>query len=401
MNLEYYISYIWRYIATYCGYLVDMFASYPLMVRICAAGVTIIALGGFFTFIRLVKNYRKRHLEYKIINRLDDRFRESLRTIMLNPDTLSQYEVTRILGYNRSQPFSKKEFRWFVRLFRDVRLECEDKANMNNINTIMRSIDFDNFANDMLKTAPIDDRMRLTRSLRFLGNHLKMEETIAKLRKSKIVVLRKTALFTYAWNSPNEALAYFDSEEFEKYFCLYDMMIFHDIMKRNAERGYSFPDLLNWVSTKEKRQAKALFIREMRYLGISDKCADMVPIFKNSKDADMNREIVTNWGEFQYREAEPVMIELYSYQEEKVQRAILGAVSNLLTGNAEQFLIVAYQNATDYDVKIEAIKSLFAYYRAGMLHTDLDSLAISGDEELFKYFHLTEPELVKEETTGN
>lgn len=387
MNFEYYISYLWGYLTTYVGHLITMFNEYPMMVRVCCIAVTLIALGAVNTFFQLLKQYRKRQSEYRIINKLDRRYKERIRSIILNPQNLTQYETVKQMGYNRAAPFTRREFRWFTRLLRDVRLECGDDANMTNVSSIMRGIDFDNYALNTLHSASLDAKMRLTRSLRFLDNHIKMDETIAKLRKSKIVVLRKTALFTYAWNNPNEALSYFESNEFEQYCCLYDMMIFHDIMKRNAKRGYSFPDILNWVSTKERKKSKALFVREMRYLGISDKCADMIPIFTGSKDADMNREIVTNWGEFKFAEAEPIMIESYSYQEEKVQRAILCSIRKLMTGNSAEFLKVAYQNATDYDVKIEAIKSLFAYYRNGNLGGDIEQLAKPGDEDLFKYFN--------------
>lgn len=386
MNLEYYISYLWGYITTYALHLINVFADYPLVIQICSIGVTLFALAALVVFFMLIKLYRKRHKEYKIINNLDSKYREPLRNIILEKDNLSVYEVARLMKYNRSEPFTKREFRWFTRLLRDVRLECEDKANENNVNSIMRAIDFDTYAAYTLKHASLDGKMRLTRSLRFLGNHIKMDEAIAKLRKSEVVVLRKTALFTYAWNNPNEALKYFDSKEFETYCCLYDMMIFHDIMKRNASRGYSFPDLLNWINIPERKKSKALFVREMRYLGISDKCEALIQIYKESKDAIMNKEIVTNWGFFKYQDAEQLMIDTYSYQEEVVQCAILEAIRNIMSGKASEFLYSAYMDATDYNVKIESIKSLFAYYRHGNLNIDIEQIAKPGDENLFKYF---------------
>ena len=386
MSFEYYILYSWRFFTARAERAIDTFAGYPLVIQICAVSITLICFAVLIVIMLLQSKYRKRHKEYRIINNLDSNFREPIKEIILETRKVSVDEVATRLNYKRSRPFTNREFRWFVRMLRDVRLECEDNANMENVQSIMKLIDFDSYMLYSLKHSSLDGKMRMTRSMRFLENHVKMDETISKLKKSKIVVLKKTAIFTYAWNNPNEALSYFDSETFEKYHCIYDMMIFHDIMKRNAQRGYSYPDLLAWVNTPQKKAAKPLFIREMRYLGINNKNEELVSIYQSSKDGAMNKEIVDCWNEFKYSEAEDMLIDTYSYQEESVQIAILRAINNFMTGKAGNFLRIAYDDAIDYDVKIEAIKALYGYYINNKLKADFDSLAKVGDEHLFKYF---------------
>lgn len=385
-NIDFQISQFFEYLTADISYFLDRFDGFPLVVQICSCGVLFMCLSCIIVIMFLIVKVVSRREDYSIIKRLDEKYRENIKRIILEPRNLSDVEVGDILQFDSKTPFKDNEFRWFIRLLRDVKLECEDKANSSNLQSIMRQIDFENYVQRGLKKSSIDDKIRITRSLRFLGNHMNIEEIISRLKKSKIVVLQKTAIFTYAWNNPNEALAYFESETFEKYHCLYDMMIFHDIMKRNCERGNALPDLLVWINTPEKKASKALFVREMRFLEIGSKCPDLIPVYNASKDGDMNVEIVDNWNHFNYVEAEPVMIQTYSYQEEKVKKAILRAVRNMKTGNAGEFLVRAYGEATDYDVKIESIRSLFTYSNLGFLKTDLDSLAQPGDEHLFKYF---------------
>lgn len=387
LGFDYYIMYYFYLVKTFVLGVVDRFMGYSIIVQCCAIGVTLMIIVSIINIIRLTREYVRRNRDHKIIDRMHDRFYEPIKTILTTRETMGDANVALALNYDKSDDLGKHEKYWFSLLLRDVLFEVDDEyANMVNLHSIINVFHLDTYIADTIRTGTMEQKIRITRALRYFDIHINISDAIAKMSNSKRVSIRRNAIFTKAWNDPNEALMYFNSEEFVNNFSRFDMMIFHDIMRRSVSSTDDLTDIMIRLNSHDSPRLRSLYIREVRYLNLVECCPILIEIFESSSDSEINFQIARTWGKLKYKESEQILIKSFAFQANRVKVASIRAIATFATGNAEDFFISVYNDEYDYDVILEAIKALFTYRNQNLLSRPFMSIAKKEDQELFKYF---------------
>lgn len=387
MSTEYWFAYYWSLIQEWFSDLIDKFADLSFIIMVCTVGIILSIVLTVFMIIRLLNKFRQRAKAHKIIQKLNDRFYETLKTILTTRERIGYDDMADMLGLRRSEKINDMELFWLTLLLRDTLFEvCDDFANMDNLHTVLTLFNLDDYFFRVLRDGTLEQKIRITRALRYFDIHVRNEEAMAKMVRSKYFFVRKTAIFTRSWNDPNDALTFFNSDEFAQEYSRFDIMIFHDIIKRCVSTTSDLSDIMNRLNAHNSPRLRSMYIREIRYLNLVECCPMLVGLFENSANPDVNVQIVRTWGRLNWKEAEPVLMKSFSFQANKVKVATLRAIGTFLTGDAHDFLITSYLESYDYDVMIEAVKTLFKYKQAGLLHVDFLSISKEEDKELFNYF---------------
>ena len=390
MSFDFYIAYVYSLIKDYVLVLFDEFAGRSFVVQLSTTMVTLSVIASLVMAIKLFHTFTSRKADLKISRYINQKYYRKIYDLMSMPEKASYDYVAHTLNVQgRVMADFGKQY-WLTLLLRDILFEIEDDdhnpVNMENLHTVIDVFELDEFFYRALRDGNLEQKMRITRTLRYFDVHIKNDEALAQMINSRYSFVRKNAIFTRAWNDPNDALTYFNSKDFDETFCRFDIMIFHDIMQRSITNEEDMSDLISKLQTQKTDSLRSLYIREIRFLKLTQCCDALTPLFEESVDPETSYQIVKTWGELSYKESEPTMMKGFPFQSNRVKVAILNAIANFLTGDASGFLVRAYKSAYDYDIKVESIRSLFAYHQHHMLNVDFKSISREEDRDLFNYF---------------
>ena len=370
--------------------LIDTFAGRSFIVQLSSTMVTLTLISMLVLAIKLQRTFASRKADMKISRYINQKYYRPIYDLMASPEKASYDYIAHKLNIQGpiAADFGKQY--WLSLLLRDILFEIEDddgnQVNMENLHTIIDVFELDEFFYKALRDGNLEQKMRITRTLRYFDVHIKNDEALAQMINSRYSFVRKNAIFTRAWNDPNDALTYFNSKDFDETFCRFDIMIFHDIMQRSITKEEDMSDLISKLQTQKTDSLRSLYIREIRFLKLTQCCGALTQMFEESVDPETSYQIVRTWGELNYKESEDTMMKGFPFQSNRVKVAILNAVSSFLTGKASGFLTRAYKSAYDYDIKVESIRSLFVYHQNHLLDVDFKSISREEDRDLFNYF---------------
>ncbi|MBP5196096.1 MAG: hypothetical protein J6035_01645 [Bacteroidaceae bacterium] len=394
--LSYYYNLITTYVTYFWTYYRDLFRDYPYEVK-TAIWVILWSL-----FLIIVIFVRLEHIGYKRTKRdelrkkLEGRFgrlldsifacdvynpmsREDIKNaIDIDPERLAKY------GYLRNDEQRRMVCRMaYERLMRD---EVAGPSRTKNLQLFLNVLGLQNFLEKEITRGSTWRKMKAMTQARAFKLYMN-PWLLNRLMTSPKVRLRRVAMYMSVMSSSDSELAYFETDFFDKNSCIYDEIELGYILNRRRNAGMKLPNLAHWAELQKKDYTKCMFVRLMRRFDQREYCAQLEPMFRESKHKKLIEEIARTWGYLSYTEGEQLLVEALLTQPDDTKVAILHAITRMDTGKNQRVIVDTYRYNRNPHVRYEALRCLWNYSDDGKEMIEvLEQRAHPEDKKLFAFF---------------
>lgn len=407
------ISYWYNLALTYfvigTTWLFDHFRDFAWIIRVAAISLTI---SGWLILISLVRvwiNAWKRRKWRKLTKKLNDRYGEAI-AFILSPESennIGRDEMLDLLKIDPQDADPKKLLKdWrermcMSRIIYQARISEEAQVHgSRNLHVLLGIFGLVDFLEEVI----VKDKMHLKVESLLMLRAFKAptNQWIAnQLMNSKRRRVKRLAMYASIMSSSNMDLDYFESEFFDKNFCMYDEIQLGFVLQRRQSSKRKIPNLAHWATIQTHPEAQAMFVRMMRQFNQKEYCGELDEMFHHNSDGKLIEEIARTWGYLNYTDGEETMSEMMLTQPDDGKVAIMHALTRLNTGKSLHILLDGYRNSGSNHVKFEALRCIYLYGQAGRAKfEELKANATEQEKKLFAFFEneLTLQEIPLEKT---
>ena len=396
MNTIAELSYWYNLIATYVvigvTWLFEHFRDFAWIIRVAAISLTISCCLILITLIRVFWNAWKRRKWRKLEKKLRKRYGEEIEYILSpeSPNNLDREEILDILDIDPSEADPHKLLKdWkermcMSRIIYQTRIseeaQVKESINLQNLLNIFGIINF-------LEEVILKDKQHLKVEALLMLRAFKAptNQWIAnQLINSKRHRVKRLAMYASIMSSSNTDLDYFESEFFDKNFCIYDEIQLGFVLQRRLSARRKIPNLAHWATIQSDPAAQAMFVRMMRQFNQKEYCVELEDMFHHNSDGVLLEEIARTWGYLGYTDGEELMSEMMLTQPDNGKVAIMHALTRLNTGKSLHTLLDGYRNSGSPHVKFEALRCIYLYGEIG--RAKFEELRRTASEQEYYYF---------------
>lgn len=394
------ISYWYNLVVTYfvigTTWLFEHFRDFAWIIRVAAISLTISAWLIVISLIRVFINAWKRRKWRKIEKKLTKRYGEAIDYILApeSPDNLGRDEVLDLLDIDPSDADPHKLLKdWKERMcmsriiYRARISEDAQVRGSRNLHVLLGVFGIVEFLEEVI----LKDKLHLKVEGLLMLRAFKAPTNqwiVNQLMNNKRRRVKRLAMYASIMSSSNMDLDYFESEFFDKNFCMYDEIQLGFVLQRRQSAKRKIPNLAHWATIQSDPAAQAMFIRMMRQFNQKEYCGELEEMFHHNSDGQLIEEIARTWGYLGYTEGEDLMSDMMLTQADDGKVAIMHALTRLNTGKSLPTLIDGYRNSGSPHVKFEALRCIYLYGPAG--RAKFQELRAAATEQEKKYFSFFE-----------
>ena len=365
------------YLEYYFYWFYYKFIGYPLIIRICMIVVITCIIAYLFLMLHIVYGIYKRKKEKQKYTKAYNRYYQDMEAISLNSTNLTDGEIAEIVGYDERKRPKPAELRIITQLLTEIKIEHEGRINELNFQGIESVFEITRFFERELQFGSKRTKIRTLKLIQSINGYAS-EAVLVRFLYHRKLELRYSARYAYMWLSQGNPFRFFD-EDISMKLRKWDMMELHSILEHRRKVGHAIPSFIKWVNTSAEEDVKTFFINEIRLYNETES-APVLAKQLNARSWSIRKESIRALGGLKYDEIEPKLFEIYSAQPEDIKQEIIGAVSEMQTGGATQFLLTAYKDADNWNTRKALLKALYEYGDAGRkvfdeLETKADSLS--------------------------
>ena len=376
------ILYGFDYFTYYFYLLYYKFISYPLILRICIAIVTLCLVFYSCLAVYLVIGILRRRKEKKVYERIYRRYYGPLKSVASNPERLKVEEIAKIVDHDIKKRLKHREMRFLVKVLTKIRGEIGG-GNYYNLQGIQGVFKIGSFFEHEIQFSRTRYKVQALLGIQSINGYVS-EAVLVRFLYHRKVELRNAARFAYMWLSQNNPFRFFDEDDTMKLH-RWNMAEIHTILQHRSDTGFVIPNFIKWVNGSVEENTKIFFVNEIKHFNEKENCAQLTEML-STKVWTLRSEIIRTLGEMKYGEAESRLMELYDVQPEYIKQNILQAIVKIGSGKATHFLRTAYENATDMTTKLCALKGLYEYGEQGrMFFYQLETTAEGFSKQLFAH----------------
>ena len=395
--LSYYLHMFYTYCSYYYTYLGNIYEDHPYEVKVAIWISQWSILIILFLLINLEVLEQKRKRRERVTKKLEEKYGEAIDYIysiddehqMTRDEITSRFHIKDDEAAKYGLLKNDYERRLICRLIYD-RLIHDDVAGPSrtkNLHLLLNIFALPTFLEGEVSLGNMHNKMQAMAMIRTFKLYIS-PWVVNKLLNSKMVRVRRIAMYLSVMSSSDSELEYFETDFFDKNSCIYDEIELGYTLHRRRSAGLKLPNLAHWAQLQKKDDTKCMFVRLMRRFDQNEYCYQLEPMFRESKHKKLIEEISRTWGYLGYSEAEQLLVDTMLTQPDDTKVAIMHAVTRMASGKSLQLLIDGYENTTNPHVRFEALRCMYSYGEEGRtLLWKLEAEAAEEDKKFFTFFH--------------
>jgi len=380
------ILYGFDYLEYYLALIYFKFSEYPLIIRICISVVVLFFLAYFFLSFYILLGVILRKKEKKNTQTAYDRFYEPIVEIALNPETLRLNEIiASIKPYSRKKiGRNHKKTQRIAFMLSQIKGKFGDQINKVNFQNIQTAFGIPQFLERELLFGSDNRKILALKFIESLDAYVS-EAILIRFLYHHNVELRRSARCAHMWISQTSPFRFFE-EDLSTKLNLWDMIEMHYIINNRKTKGLPIPNLGKWANESIEEDMKVFFINEIKLLGFHDNCEILFKMI-HTQSWRVRNVVIAALGALKCQKTEEKLIEMYPLQPEHIKQTIIQSISLIHSGDAELFLMSAYETAENQHTKLLSLDKLYNYSEKGKyLFEDLRKKALyCNDRILFEH----------------
>lgn len=396
-TLSYYFNVVTTYISYYWVYYQEEFHTYPFEARIAIGIIQWSFLLIVFLTVLMEKKGHHRRKKDRTKAKLEERYGEAMDYVFNREHTwvMARDEITKLFHVDEQ----KVARHGLLRTKLDKQMICDllyqrliasGKTWPNrrkNFHLLLNIFALPTFLEGEIAFASMFIKMKALAVVRAFKLPVS-PWVINMLMASKKTRVKRVAMYLSVAGSADSELDYFESDFFDQNSCIYDEIELGYILNRRRDAGMKLPNLAHWAELQKKDYTKCMFVRLMRRFDQREYCAQLEPMFRETKHKKLIEEISRTWGYLGYTEAEQMLVDALLTQPDDTKVAILHAITRMDSGRNLRTLMDVYKHSRNPHVRLEALRCVWNYGEDGreMLVT-LENRAQGDDKKLFTFFH--------------
>ena len=354
-----------EYLSFFFSWWYNTYFDYPVVVRIClllilcsSISVTIFIIAIAFSKIN---DYFYRKLFVTVYRRFYDPFCNILRS----EENLTFQQVQEILNLNMAD-FRKRKNKRYMFVVCSVLVHVKNdyytpiEFNFNNMRMAVVVLGVQDFLERILMFGSVNQCRRALQIAQFLMLILP-ESILVRLLNSNNKVLSKETRMYYLWLSDSNPFRFFEDDNYKYTWRAWEI---HFFMMSRHKAGKEIPSLTPVISNCTDIKLQASLIREVGYWGNEEDISNMKQ-FLDSNKFELCWAAVECFTVARVTSVEPILMDIYQSQSEKIKLYILRAVVLFKTGNAINFLVKAWNDSKVLAVKLNVLIALKMYGEHG------------------------------------
>lgn len=403
-HLSYWYNLVETYVIIWVTWIYDHFSEFAWIVRIAAIALTGAFILMALTQLDIFRNVWINRKRKKTEKKLSERYSSGINYV-LSPEAsknMSRNEVMEALDLDPDSHDPKtvlkdnREKMAMARIIYRARIAEEaDITATRNLHILLSLFNLRDYLEEVIIKDPLHlktEALHMLRAFKVPTNQWIANQLVNSKRKR----VQRLAMYASIMSSSNTDLEYFESEFFNKNYCLYDEIQLGFVLQRRISAKRKIPNLAHWTHLQKSPRTQAVFVRLMRQFNQAEYCSELEEFFAHDSDSELIEEIARTWGYLKYKEGEELMRDMLMTQPDDGKVAIMHALTRLNTGESLSSLLDVYRNSGSQHVKFEALRCLYLYGEEGRMKFEEFRAAAKTEQEksLFEFFT---NELTKEE----
>ena len=358
----------WEYLSFFFSWWYNTYFDYPVVVRICLLLILCSSISVTIFIIAIAFSKINDYFYRKLFVTVYRRFYEPFCNILKCEENLTFQQVQERLNLNMSDFRKRKNKRYMfvvcsvlVHVKNDYYTQIE--FNFNNMRMAVLVLGVQDFLERILMFGSVNQCRRALQIAQFLMLILP-ESILVRLLNSNNKVLSKETRMYYLWLSDSNPFRFFEDDNYKYTWRAWDALEIHFFMTSRHKAGKEIPSLTPVISNCADTRLQASLIREVGYWGNEEDISNMKQYLTSNK-FQLCLAAVECFTVARVTSVEPILMDIYQSQSEKLKLYILRAIVLFKTGNAINFLVKAWYDSKVLSVKLNVLLALKMYGEHG------------------------------------
>lgn len=337
-------------------YFLSSFSIFPLIIQIAIIFIVFAMLSTIvFISSTFIIDYKRNKKDEKThqIKPLIDSF---LKNVILTKNMYSPEEISEEFKYEFGN-LKDSLYGFLVKSLSELKHSIED-VNKYNYKNVIYGLKIDEYLEKKLDSANTKEKLKALHSLSQL--EIKVSDSkILPNAYSKNDPLRKESRVSYVGLSNSDPFKFFDQiSNLNQWNQITLLKQFEKHHKNNL------PSFSKWIKYSKNNDQIKFFIKMIEYFKQYESSDSLIELI-NSDNEEVRKDAIHALGKLKYEPAEEHLIEIYKFQHQDCQKAIIYAIHCIDSGKSLPFLISVYIKENNYEIKKIIAEAILKYNNEG------------------------------------
>lgn len=352
-------------IFSYYWYLFrNHFVGWPWQILIAYSIVILCAISFIVIGITFFIKVRKRNKFNKKQEEISEKYSDTFRQILLNPDEMLSAEILSLVKQcdDKDEDEIKENAKYYIPILVSIRTEMSETAYFPNLQSLVTAIGVREYCeNSLLHNKDVFNTLQMMAMMQMIIS----EGRLANYVNHKDKDIRMMARLCYIICSISEPYKYL-AEELDNSSTSIMPMILHYIFAWMRYLNKKMPNFISISNNINNEDSIAFLINEMVYWG-DEKELDNIPSFFTSSSIKCREASIKISYLLNKQEVYDELMRVYERQPEYLKRLILNSLSIHKNEKFNTFFEQCYESSLSKETKEVALQSMYKNGRLGKI----------------------------------